>query len=84
MDITQFNSIGQNMRYPSVANAVNSRASSLGLTADHDINELRREVSKLRRQKEELEKHNLVRDVQLNTLQYVFLPLVTVTILTRK
>jgi hypothetical protein len=75
MDISQFNSIGQNMRYPSV---VNSRASSLGLTVDHDINDLRREIANLRRQKQELEKKNLVRDVQLSTLQYVFLPLVTV------
>lgn len=81
MDITQFNSFGQNTQHPSVVNAVNSRASSLGLTADHDINELRREITKLRCQKEELEKRNLVRDVQLNTLQYVFLLLATVTIL---
>jgi hypothetical protein len=78
MDITQFNTIGQNMRYPSV---VNSRASSLGLTADHDVNDLRREVFNLRRQKQELEKQKFVRDVQLSTLQYVFLPLVTVAIL---
>lgn len=75
MDISQFNSIGQNMPYHSV---VNSRASSLGLTVDHDINDLRREIANLRRQKQELEKKNLVRDVQLSTLQYVFLPLVTV------
>jgi hypothetical protein len=81
MDISQFNSIGQNMRYPSVVNierSVNSRASSLGLTVDHDMNDLRREIANLRRQKQELEKKNLVRDVQLSTLQYVFLPLVTV------
>jgi hypothetical protein len=70
VDITQFN----RMRYPSV----NSRSSLLasGVSADHDINELRREVAKLRRHKQELEKQNLVRDAQLTTLQLVLLPLV--------
>ena len=72
--------IGQNMRYPSVAN---SHTSSLGLTADRDVinNDLRREVANLRRQKQELEKQNFVRGVQLSTLQYVFLPQVTIAIL---
>jgi hypothetical protein len=73
MDITQFNTIGQNMRYPSVVN-------SHGPSADYDINDLRREVVNLRRQKQELEKQKFVRDVQLSTLQYVFLPPVTAAI----
>lgn len=78
MDITQFKSIGQNMQYPSVVNierSVNSHPSSLGLTADHGINDLRREIAHLCRQKQELEKKIFVRDVQLSTLQYVFLEL---------
>jgi hypothetical protein len=50
----------------------NSSSSSLGITVDSDVTELRREVLKLRRHNQELEKHRFVRDVQLDTLQYVF------------
>ena len=57
------------MRYPSMAN---SSTSSLGLTVDNDVIELRKEVLKLHRQNQELEKHSFVRDVQLDMLQYVF------------
>jgi hypothetical protein len=59
------------MRYPSMAN---SSTSSFGLTGDHDVMELRKEVMKLRRHNQELEKRSFVRDVQLETLQYVFPP----------
>jgi hypothetical protein len=63
---SEFNSFRPNMRYP------NSSTSSLGLTVDYDVTELRKEVLKLRHHNQELEKHNFVRDVQLDTLQYVF------------
>ena len=69
MNTSDFNSFRQNMRYPSMAN---SSTSSLGLTVDNDVIELRKEVLKLRHQNQELEKHSFVRDVQLDTLQYVF------------
>jgi hypothetical protein len=65
---SDYNSYRQNMRYPSTAN---SSTSSLGLTEDHNLHELRREVMKLRRCNQELEKHKFFRDVQLDTLQYV-------------
>jgi hypothetical protein len=57
------------MRYP---NTSNSSTSSLGIPVDYDFNKLRKEVMKLRHHNQELERRSFVRDVQLETLQYVF------------
>jgi hypothetical protein len=70
-DASEFNSLGRNIRYPSTVNSGSTSTSSLNLTMDHNLTELKKEVTKLRRQNQELEKHKLVRDVQLSTLQYV-------------
>jgi hypothetical protein len=63
---SEFNPFRQNMVYSSMAN---STTSSLGPSVDYDVIELRKEVIKLRRHNQELEKHSFVRDVQLDTLQ---------------